>query len=61
MADFQYLYNMKKEDNRDMQFRRLTMDNVRLSNEVARLESHVDFLTEENRTIETETREGSSF
>ena len=37
---------MKKEDNRDIQFRHLTMDNVRLSNEVARLESHVDFLTE---------------
>ena len=48
---------MKKEDNRDIQFRHLTMDNVRLSNEVARLESHVGFLTEENRTIETETRE----
>lgn len=48
---------MKKEDNRDIQFRHLTMDNVRLSNEVARLESHVGFLTEENRSIETETRE----
>lgn len=48
---------MKKEDNRDIQFRHLTMDNVRLSNEVARLESHVGFLTEENRMIETETRE----
>ena len=48
---------MKKEDNRDIQFRHLTMDNVRLSNEVARLESHVNFLTEENRSIETEIRE----
>ena len=48
---------MKKEDNRDIQFRHLTMDNVRLSNEVARLKSHVNFLTEENRSIETETRE----
>ena len=48
---------MKKEDNRDIQFRHLTMDNVRLSNEVARLKSHVGFLTEENHTIETETRE----
>ena len=48
---------MKKEDSRDIQFRHLTMDNVRLSNEVARFKSHVDFLTEENRSIETETRE----
>ena len=48
---------MKKEDNRDIQFRHLTMDNVRLSNEVARMKTHVGFLTEENHTIDTETRE----
>lgn len=48
---------MKKEDNRDIQFRHLIMDNVRLTNENARLKSHVGFLTEENRTIETEIRE----
>ncbi len=48
---------MKKEDIRDIQFRHLTMDNVRLTNENARLKSHVDFLTEENSLIEEETRE----
>ncbi|WP_165157672.1 hypothetical protein [Parabacteroides sp. ZJ-118] len=48
---------MKKEDNRDIQFRHLVMENVRLTNENARLRAHVDFLTEENRSIEDETRE----
>ena len=48
---------MKKEDNRDIQFRRLAMDNVRLSNENARLNAHVSFLKEENSSIEEETRE----
>lgn len=40
-----------------MQFRHLAMDNVRLTNENARLKAHVDFLTEENRTVGDETRE----
>ena len=48
---------MKKEDNRDIQFRHLAMANVRLSNEIARLNAHVRFLTEENSTIAEETRE----
>ncbi|WP_165157878.1 hypothetical protein, partial [Parabacteroides sp. ZJ-118] len=50
---------MKKEDNRDIQFRHLVMENVRLTNENARLRAHVDFLTEENRSVEDETREES--
>lgn len=57
MTEFQYLYTMKKEDNRDIQYRHLAMDNVRLSNENVRLNAHVSFLTEENSTIEKETRE----
>ena len=48
---------MKKEDNRDIQFRHLAMNNVRLSNEIVRLKAHVSFLTEENSVIEEEARE----
>lgn len=48
---------MKKEDNKDIQIRHLQMENVRLTNEVARLKSYVGFLEEENRRIEEETRE----
>lgn len=40
--------------------RHLQMENVRLSNEVARLVSRVRFLEEENRLIEQETREECS-
>ena len=35
----------------------LQMENVRLTNEIARLNGYVAFVEEENRNIERETRE----
>lgn len=47
---------MKKEDNKDIQMRHLQMENVRLSNENARLKAHVSFPAEENIAIDRMSR-----
>jgi hypothetical protein len=48
---------MNKEDNKDIQFRQCKMENVRLLNEVTRLNKYTKFLIDEIKNIEQETRE----
>lgn len=57
LQKFSIIHSMKKEDNRDIQLRHLTMEYTRVQNENVRLKEHVDFLTTENKSIEDETRE----
>ena len=48
---------MIKNDNMQSRMTVLQMENVRLTNEIARLNGYVAFVEEENRNIERETRE----
>ena len=48
---------MIKNDNMQARMTVLQMENVRLTNEIARLKGYVAFVEEENRNIERETRE----